>query len=169
GPLAPGPHRVVGGMVLEHLEEVLLPARGDRDQRLAATPFVRTRPVSRSSWPSSSACPCRMVLGSHPRMRAMYSRPPWPSLAASMAAYRRRSCSRKESKSRFIFRSMSGAYASMIVSWRRTPKVKDRPSDRERTGKVIRDCSQGDARGLGHGGDVDREAPHIVQSRRKTE
>src|SRR5215831_15060660 len=58
-----------------------------------------------------------------------------------MAAYRRRSCSRKESKSRFIFRSMSGAYASMISSWMRTPEVKDRSSYRERTGKVIRDCS----------------------------
>ena len=35
----------------------------------------------------------------------MYSIPPWPSLAASMAAYRRRSFSESESKSRLIIRS----------------------------------------------------------------
>ena len=63
------PHRVAGGVVLEHLEEVGLDRRVDLDQPLASAPFFRTRPVSRSSSPSSSASPCRMVLGSHPRTR----------------------------------------------------------------------------------------------------
>src|SRR4029450_8081599 len=57
-----------------------------------------------------------MVLGSHANTGAMYSTPPWPSLAASMAAYRRRSFSHNHSKKRFIFSSISAAYTSMLDS-----------------------------------------------------
>src|SRR5262247_4386631 len=57
-----------------------------------------------------------MVLGSHAKTRAMYSTPPWPSLAASMAAYRRRSFSDNHPKKRCIFSSISAEYTSMIDS-----------------------------------------------------
>src|SRR5262245_36895518 len=57
-----------------------------------------------------------MVLGSHANTRAMYSTPPWPSLAASMAAYRRRSFSDNHPKKRCIFSSISAEYTSMIDS-----------------------------------------------------
>src|SRR5215510_6171239 len=46
----------------------------------------------------------------------MYSTPPWPSLAASMAAYRRRSFSDNHSKKRCIFSSISAEYTSMLDS-----------------------------------------------------
>src|SRR4029434_7718665 len=59
-----------------------------------------------------------MVLGSHANTRAMYSTPPWPSLAASMAAYRRRSFSDNHPKKRCIFSSISAEYTSMLVSLR---------------------------------------------------
>ena len=67
GPSHLEPHRVAGGVVLEHLEEVGLDRRVGRDQPLASAPLFRERPVSSSASPSSSARPCRMVLGSHPR------------------------------------------------------------------------------------------------------
>src|SRR4029453_1423224 len=57
-----------------------------------------------------------MVLGSHANTRAMYSTPPWPSLAASMAAYRRRSFSDNPPKNRRIFSSISAEYTSMLDS-----------------------------------------------------
>jgi hypothetical protein len=46
----------------------------------------------------------------------MYSTPPWPSLAASMAAYRRRSFSDNHPKKRCIFSSISAEYTSMLDS-----------------------------------------------------
>src|SRR4030095_3305169 len=57
-----------------------------------------------------------MVCGSHANTRAMYSTPPWPSLAASMAAYRRRSFSDNHPKKRCIFSSISAEYTSMLDS-----------------------------------------------------
>src|SRR5215218_5251514 len=51
-----------------------------------------------------------MVLGSHPRRVATYSVPPWPSLAASMAAYRLRSFSESESWNIRMECSISGLY-----------------------------------------------------------
>src|SRR5437867_1556615 len=54
-----------------------------------------------------------MVFGSHAKTRAMYSTPPGPSLAASTAAYRRRSFSDSQPKNRFIFHSTSAEYTSM--------------------------------------------------------
>src|SRR5215468_3974916 len=57
-----------------------------------------------------------MVLGSHAKTRAMYSTPPWPSLAASTAAYRRRSFSDNHPKKRCIFSSISAEYPSMLYS-----------------------------------------------------
>src|SRR5215813_3000269 len=59
-----------------------------------------------------------MVLGSHAKTRAMYSTPPWPSLAASTAAYRRRSFSDNHPKKRCIFSSISAEYPSMLYSLR---------------------------------------------------
>src|SRR5262249_3433169 len=102
------PHRIACGVILEHLVEVRFDRRGDVDQPFPSTPFFRERPVSRSPPPSSSSIPSRMVLGSHPKTRAMYSIPPCPNFRASTAAYRRRSCSLNESNSLFIFRSTSG-------------------------------------------------------------
>src|SRR4030095_8175443 len=46
----------------------------------------------------------------------LYSTPPWPSLAASMAAYRRRSFSDNHPKKRCIFSSISAEYPSMLDS-----------------------------------------------------
>src|SRR5215471_3161470 len=57
-----------------------------------------------------------MVFGSHANTRAMYSTPPCPSLAASTAAYRRRSFSDSHPKNRCIFCSTSAAYLSMPYS-----------------------------------------------------
>src|SRR5215469_11743202 len=54
-----------------------------------------------------------MVVGSHANTRAIYSTPPCPSLAASTAAYRRRSFSDSHPKKRRIFCSTSAAYPSM--------------------------------------------------------
>src|SRR5213596_2828763 len=54
-----------------------------------------------------------MVCGSHPKIRAIYSTPPCPSLATSTAAYRRRSFSDSQPKNRFIFCSTSAEYPSM--------------------------------------------------------
>src|SRR5215510_9950121 len=58
-----------------------------------------------------------MVCGSHPKIRAIYSTPPCPSLAASIAAYRRRSFSDSHPKNRCIFCSISAEYPSMPHSW----------------------------------------------------
>src|SRR6516225_7915102 len=57
-----------------------------------------------------------MVCGSHAKTRAMYSIPPCPNLAASTAAYRRRSFSDSQLKNRCIFRSTSAAYTAMPPS-----------------------------------------------------
>src|SRR5262245_49651229 len=57
-----------------------------------------------------------MVFGSHVKTCAMYSIPPWPSLAASTAAYRRRSFSDNHPKKRCIFSSISAEYTSMLDS-----------------------------------------------------
>src|SRR4029453_13992623 len=57
-----------------------------------------------------------MVLGSHAKTRAMYSTPPWPSLAASTAAYRRRSFSDNHPKKRCIFSSISAESTCMLYS-----------------------------------------------------
>src|SRR5262245_1865461 len=54
-----------------------------------------------------------MVCGSHPKIRAIYSTPPCPNLAASTAAYRRRSFSDSHPKNRCIFCSISAEYPSM--------------------------------------------------------
>src|SRR5437588_11150948 len=51
-----------------------------------------------------------MVLGSQPRRVEIYSVPPWPSLATSMAAYRLRSFSESESWNIRIECSISGLY-----------------------------------------------------------
>jgi hypothetical protein len=56
------------------------------------------------------ADPWRMVMGSQPNSAAMYSVPPCPSLVASMAAYRRRSFSRKQRYNRVIIRSTLAGY-----------------------------------------------------------
>src|SRR4029453_12448654 len=58
-----------------------------------------------------------MVGGSPPKPRAIYSTPPCPSLAASTAAYRRRSFSDSHPKNRCIFCSISAEYPSMPHSW----------------------------------------------------
>src|SRR2546427_13287129 len=57
-----------------------------------------------------------MVFGSHAKSRAIYSTPPCPSLAASTAAYRRRSFSDNHPKNRCIFPSISAAYSSIPSS-----------------------------------------------------
>src|SRR5881296_3137125 len=57
-----------------------------------------------------------MVFGSHANTRAIYSTPPCPSLAASTAAYRRRSFSDNHPKNRCIFPSISAAYSSIPSS-----------------------------------------------------
>src|SRR6266851_4392322 len=57
-----------------------------------------------------------MVFGSHSKTRAMYSTPPCPSLAASTAAYRRRSFSDSHPKNRLIFPAISATYTSMPYS-----------------------------------------------------
>src|SRR5215468_8832315 len=54
-----------------------------------------------------------MVFGSHANTRAIYSTPPCPSLAASTAAYRRRSFSDSHQKNRCIVWSTSAVYTSM--------------------------------------------------------
>src|SRR4051795_1991019 len=51
-----------------------------------------------------------MVCGSQPSRVEIYSVPPWPSLAASMAAYRLRSFSESESWNIRIECSISGLY-----------------------------------------------------------
>src|SRR5215471_15075573 len=58
-----------------------------------------------------------MVFGSHAKSWAMYSSSPCPSLAASMAAYRRRSFSDSHPKNRCIFPSISAVYSSIPSSW----------------------------------------------------
>src|SRR5947199_701562 len=58
-----------------------------------------------------------MILGLHAERPAMYSVPPCPSLAASMAAYRRRSFSDSHPKNRCIFPSSSAVYSSIPSSW----------------------------------------------------
>src|SRR5262247_610541 len=57
-----------------------------------------------------------MVFGSHAKTRAIYSTPPCPSLAASTAAYRRRSFSDSHPKKRCIFPSISAEYPSTSYS-----------------------------------------------------
>src|SRR5215510_10590510 len=57
-----------------------------------------------------------MVFGSHANTRAIYSTPPCPSLAASTAAYRRRSFSDSHPKKRCIFPSISAEYPSTSYS-----------------------------------------------------
>src|SRR2546428_6880385 len=57
-----------------------------------------------------------MVCGSPPKIREIYSPPPCPSLAASTAAYRRRSFSDSHPKNRCIFCSISAEYPSMPYS-----------------------------------------------------
>src|SRR2546426_4158205 len=54
-----------------------------------------------------------MVCGPLPKTRQIYSTPPCPSLAASTAAYRRRSFSDSHPKNRCIFCSISAEYPSM--------------------------------------------------------
>src|SRR3954451_4235503 len=51
-----------------------------------------------------------MVLGSQPSRVEIYAVPPWPSLAASMAAYRLRSFSESESWNIRIECSIAGLY-----------------------------------------------------------
>src|SRR4051812_6675826 len=59
-----------------------------------------------------------MVLGSQPRRVEIYPVPPWPSLAASMAAYRLRSFSESESWNIRIECSISGLYVMAGRPWR---------------------------------------------------
>src|SRR4051812_1420697 len=59
-----------------------------------------------------------MVLGSQPSRVEIYSVPPWPSLAASMAAYRLRSFSESESWNICIECSISGLYVMSGRPWR---------------------------------------------------
>src|SRR3954465_15530627 len=70
-----------------------------------------------------------MVLGSQPRSVETYSVPPWPSLAASMAAYRLRSFSESESWNIRIECSISGLY----VMGGRPLQGLDRPCSRYTT------------------------------------
>src|SRR3954463_9953747 len=58
-----------------------------------------------------------MVLGSQPRRVATYSVPPCPSLAASMAAYRRRSFSESEAWNIRIECSISALYVMGGRPW----------------------------------------------------
>src|SRR5262249_30780169 len=109
-------HRIASRELLQQGAEVRFQGRLRHYARRAAPPFVRMRPAARSSVASRSRRPCRMGLGSHAQTRAMSSTPPWPSLAASTAAYRRRSFSDNHPKKRCIFSSISAEYPSMLYS-----------------------------------------------------
>src|SRR6266705_194408 len=75
-----------------------------------------------------------MVFGSHAKTRAMYSTPPCPSLAASTAAYRRRSFSDSQPKNRFIFHSTSAEYTSMPHSL-----IRELPHNKDTTAQAIQE------------------------------
>src|SRR6266446_5460922 len=75
-----------------------------------------------------------MVFGSHAKTRAMYSTPPCPSLAASTAAYRRRSFSDSQPKNRFIFHSTSAEYTSMPHSL-----IRELPHSKDTTAQAIQE------------------------------
>src|SRR4029450_4832124 len=75
-----------------------------------------------------------MVFGSQAKTRAMYSIPPCPSLAASTAAYRRRSFSDSQPKNRCIFRSTSAEYTSMPPSL-----IRDLLRGKDTTAQAIRE------------------------------
>src|SRR6476659_8102340 len=75
-----------------------------------------------------------MVCGSHPKTRAIYSTPPCPSLAASTAAYRRRSFSDSHPKNRGIFCSISAEYPCMPHSW-----IQNLLRGQDTTAQVIRE------------------------------
>src|SRR2546422_11725835 len=75
-----------------------------------------------------------MVFGSHAKTRAMYSTPPCPSLAASTAAYRRRSFSDSQPKKRFIFHSTSAEYTSMPHSL-----IRELPHSKDTTAQAIQE------------------------------
>src|SRR6267378_1340437 len=57
-----------------------------------------------------------MVFGAPAKSRAIYSPPPCPRLAASPAAYRRRSCSDNRPKKRCLFPAISAAYPAIPSS-----------------------------------------------------
>src|SRR5947208_700138 len=75
-----------------------------------------------------------MVFGSHAKTCAMYSTPPCPSLAASTAAYRRRSFSYSQPKNRFIFHSTSAEYTSMPHSL-----IRELPHSKDTTAQAIQE------------------------------
>src|SRR4029450_823175 len=75
-----------------------------------------------------------MVFGSPPKPRAIYSTPPCASLAASTAAYRRRSFSDSQPKNRCIFRSTSAEYTSMPPSL-----IRDLLRGKDTTAQAIRE------------------------------
>src|SRR6266446_675253 len=75
-----------------------------------------------------------MVFGSHAKTRAMYSTPPCPSLAASTAAYRRRSFSDSQPNNRFIFHATSAEYTSMPHSL-----IRELPHSKETTAQAIQE------------------------------
>src|SRR3954469_24069119 len=110
GPADSLPHRVARRAIPEHPQEVLLQVRDGFHAPLRPAPFLRTLPSSPSGYRSMSRWPWRIVLGSQPRSVEIYPVPPWPSLAASMAAYRLRSFSESESWNIRIARSISGLY-----------------------------------------------------------
>ena len=116
-PFHVGPHRIAGGVVLKHLEEVLLEGRVDLDQPFAPTPFFRTRPVSSSSIRFQFRLPLPDGLGIAPQDAARCTRrhhaPTWSPRWRHNAVDR---SLESESNSRFIIRSISGAYASMRPS-----------------------------------------------------
>ena len=102
--------------IAQHAKKVLNQLRVRFGNRFASAPFFRCRSVVSSSSDSSSAIPLAIVLGSQPKSREMYSIPPCPSLAASTAAYRRRSRSFKDRQNRTICRSVTAGYSPMIAS-----------------------------------------------------
>src|SRR5213594_817920 len=75
-----------------------------------------------------------MVFGSHAKTCAMYSTPPCPSLAASTAAYRRRSFSDSQPKNRCIFHSTSAEYTSMPHSL-----IRELPHSKDTTAQAIQE------------------------------
>ena len=109
GPLHLQPHRVARGMVFEHPVEVDLDRRVDLDQPVCVHPlFSRAACVQVALALQFRQAPLGSSWDRIPGCWRSYSIPPCPSLAASMAAYRRRSLSLSESKSLFIIRSTSG-------------------------------------------------------------
>jgi hypothetical protein len=103
GPQHAFPHRLTRREFGQNLPEVLIQWWSPFKRRLAPPPFFRARLGAASSVGASSIKPRRMVFGSIPNKPEIYSRPPWPNLAASIPAERRRSFSDSVANSHCIF------------------------------------------------------------------